>query len=226
MSLTNWRQTLLEAANTVVIDILGFIPDLVAALVVLWLGTILAKWVAKLIGGLLHQLGLDGLAKKTGFNEFLRKADVEVSLSEVAAQFFRWVVVFIFFMVAVNILGLPAVSQLLGQVLIYVPNIVSAAIILTVGFLLAGFVENLITAGLSQLGKQISQIGAKIAYYLLLFVVVLAAINELGIAQSLTNILFTGLVASLALGFGLALGLGAKDIVKQLLEDWYREFKE
>ena len=54
----------------------------------------------------------------------------------------------------------------------------------------------------------------------------LAAINELGIAQSLINILFIGFVAMLALGFGLAIGLGTKDLIGEILHEWYRAFKK
>ena len=49
----------------------------------------------------------------------------------------------------------------------------------------------------------------------------MAAINELGIAQSLINTLFIGVVATLSLGIGLAIGLGAKELVAKMLMDWY-----
>jgi hypothetical protein len=224
--ITNLQQTFIGAASAVLDSILRFLPNLIVSLVVFWLGTIIAKWLAKLTQGLLGRLKIDHFSKKFGLKDFLKKARVEISLEELLSQFVRWVIIFIFFITAVNILGLSAVSDVLARVLSYLPKVISATLILAVGFLLVGLVESVVLAGLSQLGDKVAEIGSKAAYYLLLFVVILAAINELGIAQSLTNILFTGLVGSLALGFGLSLGLGAKDLVAQLLEDWYKKLKK
>ncbi|HUV47324.1 MAG TPA: hypothetical protein VMW29_04265, partial [Candidatus Bathyarchaeia archaeon] len=61
--------------------------------------------------------------------------------------------------------------------------------------------------------------------YLIVIFASLAAINELKIAQALVNSLFIGFVAMLALGIGLALGLGAKDLVSRVLNEWYDNFR-
>lgn len=226
MFITSLRQTFINATNAVLDSVLRFLPNLIAALVVFWLGTIIAKWLGKLIESLLNRLRIDHLSRQFGLKDFLKKAKVTVSLEELIGQFVRWVIVFVFFIAAVNILGLSAVSDVLARVLSYLPNVISATLILAVGFLLVGFIEGVVWAGLSQLGDKVAEVGSKTAYYLLLFVIILAAINELGIAQSLTSILFTGLVATLALGFGLALGLGSKDLVSQLLKDWYKKLRK
>jgi hypothetical protein len=226
MFIASLRQTFINAANAVLDSVLRFLPNLIAALVVFWLGTVIAKWLARLIEGLLTHLRIDHLSKQFGLKDFLKKAKVTISLEELVGQFVRWVIIFIFFITAVNILGLSAVSNVLAQVLAYLPNVISATLILAIGFLLVGFIESVVWAGLSQLGDRVAEVGSKTAYYLFLFVIILAAINELGIAQSLTSILFTGLVAALALGFGLALGLGSKDLVAKLLEDWHKRLKK
>jgi len=226
MFIASLRQTFVDAANAVLDSVLRFLPNLIAALVVFWLGTVIAKWLARLIESLLAHLQIDHLSKQFGLKDFLRRAKITISLEELVGQFVRWVIIFIFFITAVNILGLSAVSNVLAQVLAYLPNVISATLILAIGFLLVGFIESVVWAGLSQLGDRVAEVGSKTAYYLFLFVIILAAINELGIAQSLTNILFTGLVAALALGFGLALGLGSKDLVAKLLEDWYKKLKK
>jgi len=226
MFITSLRQTFINAANAVLESVLKFLPNLITALVVFWLGTIIAKWIGKLVKNLLSRFKIDHFSKKFGLKDFLKNAKITVSLEELISQFVRWVIVFIFFIATVNILGLSAVSDVLTRILSYLPNVISATLILAVGFLLVGFVKGVVWAGLSQLGDKVAEVGSKTAYYLLLFVIILAAINELGIAQSLTNILFTGLVAALALGSGLALGLGSKDLVAKLLEDWYKKIKK
>ena len=81
--------------------------------------------------------------------------------------------------------------------------------------------ESLIKGPVSQVDVRISRMLAKIASYLVVVVSALAAVNELGIAQSLINSLFIGVVATLTLGIGLSLGLGGKELVAKMLTDWY-----
>src|SRR3989344_2881718 len=86
-------------------------------------------------------------------------------------------------------------------------------LVLTIGVLLAGLVESLIKGAVSQIDAKTSRLLAKIGSYLVVVVSALAAVNELGIAQSLINTLFIVVIATLTLGLGLAIGLGAKDLV-------------
>ena len=225
MQFNNLHQATLGAFNSVLVDILNFLPSLLGALAVFWLGSIVARWLARLSQKLFVKLNLSKLLK-INFRKFLREANIKLSLEELLAGFIRWTVVFVAFMTAVNILGLTSVSRVLEGILSYLPKVVSTVLILAVGALAAGFVKNLVVAGLSQLGGKTAEVSGKITYYLLILFIVLAAINELGIAQSLTNIIFSGMIAALSLGFGLALGLGAKDLVNQILKEWYKNLKK
>ena len=137
-----------------------------------------------------------------------------------------WLVVIIFSIATLNILGLTAVSQVLTSFLAYVPKVISAVIIFAAGFLLANFVSSVVKGGVAQIDRELSRMAAKFTRYLLIGIAVLVAINELGIAQSFINTLLIGFVATLALGFGLSFGLGGKDLVRKLLEDWYKRFKK
>ena len=137
-----------------------------------------------------------------------------------------WLVVIIFSIATLNILGLTAVSQVLTSFLAYVPKVISAVIIFAAGFLLANFVSSVVKGGVAQIDRELSRMAAKFTRYLLIGIAVLVAINELGIAQSFINTLLIGFVATLALGFGLSFGLGGKDLVAKLLEDWYKRFKK
>ena len=91
---------------------------------------------------------------------------------------------------------------------------------------MAGFIENLIKGALNQVEPKTSRLVSKIGSYLVVITTTLAAINELGIAQSLINTLFIGVIATLTIGVGLAIGLGAKDLVSKILMEWYLDFKK
>jgi hypothetical protein len=96
-----------------------------------------------------------------------------------------------------------------------------AAVILLVAPLLGRFVRGLIEVGAGQMGFTNARLLGRIAEVAIVAFAVLIAINQLGIAADLINILFVGIVAALALAFGLAFGLGGREVASEITRDWY-----
>jgi hypothetical protein len=96
---------------------------------------------------------------------------------------------------------------------------------MAIGVLLAGLVEGVVKGALASVDLKTARLMGKIASYTVVTIATLAAFSELKIAESFINILFIGFVAMLSLGFGLAIGLGAKDVIGQALSEWYKELK-
>lgn len=223
---TDWQNAFVNAYTSVLAQVLGFLPTLLAAIIVFLLGLLLAKWSKKLVVSLFGSLHLGNLLGKTGLKNFLDKAEIQIKIEEILGNIVKWLIIFIFFIATVNILGLESVSAVLNTVLAAIPRILSAAFILTAGILLAGLVESLVKGSVGQVDTKLGRISGKFASWLVMIFAILAGINELGIAQSLINTIFIGVVAMLSLGFGLAIGLGAKDLVGQLLQEWYKNLKK
>lgn len=222
---SNWQEAVWLAGANILTRFFGFLPSLLGALLIFFFGLILAKWGRALVVKILGVLKLDRLIKKVGFSQFLDKADIKVKAEVFLGEIVRWLIIIVFFIASVNILGLTTVSSVLSGLLGYIPRIVSAVLILTIGVLLAGLVEGFIKGTVNQVDPKTSRLLSKIASYLVVIVSALAAINELGIAQSLINTLFIGVIATLTLGIGLAIGLGAKELVSKVLMDWYSDAK-
>lgn len=224
--MNSWQEALLLAASNVLTGFFSFLPSLFGALLIFLVGIILAKWCKAIVVKVLGAIKLDLLFQKSGLGSYLNKADVRVKTEVFFGEIIRWLIVIVFFIASVNVLGLTTVSTVLNGMLAYLPRIISAVLILTVGVFLAGLVESLIKNAVNQIDPKTSRLLSKIASYLVVIVAALAAINELGIAQSLINIIFVGVIATLSLGLGLALGLGAKDVVSQMLGEWYNQGKK
>lgn len=225
-SVSDWQDALLTAFTFVITQILNFLPSLFAAIIVFLVGLLLARWLKKLTEGLLSNLKLSQILGKTGFAQFLEKAEVKLKIEVILGNIVEWLIIFVFFIATVNILGLKSVSDVLNTVLASIPRVLSAAFVFTAGVLLAGVVESLVKGSVAQVDIKLGRLAGKFASWLVVVFAILAAVNELGIAQSLINILFVGVVAMLSLGFGLAIGLGAKDLVSQLLQEWYKNLKK
>ncbi len=90
----------------------------------------------------------------------------------------------------------------------------------------SGLVEKIVKGSLGTVDVKTSRLLAKISSYIVMDFTILAAMSQLGIAATFVNTLFIGFVAMLTIGLGLSLGLGSKDLVKTILEDWYKDFKK
>ena len=217
------QDAIMLAATSILSRFFAFIPILLGAILIFLFGLVLAKWTKALIIKILAAVKLDQGLRKAGLDSYLNKAEIRGKVEVFFGELVRWLIILVFSMAAVNVLGLTAVSAVLNSLLSYIPRIISAVLVLTIGVLLAGLVESLIKGAVSQVHVRVGRMLAKVASYLVVVVSAMAAINELGIAQSLINTLFVGVVATLSLGIGLAIGLGAKELVAKILMDWYSQ---
>lgn len=225
-AISNWQEAIFLAGTNVLSRFFSFLPSLFGAILIFIFGLILAKWSKALTIKLLKLIKLDNLFNKSGLEPFFIKAELKLKVSIFIGEIVRWLITIVFFIASVNILGLTTLSGVLNKLLAYIPNIVSAVLILTVGVLLAGLVEKFIKGTVNQVEPKTGRLLSKIASYLVVTVATLAAINELGIAQALINTLFIGVVATLTLGIGLSLGLGGKEVVSKILMHWYTSFQK
>jgi uncharacterized membrane protein len=129
-------------------------------------------------------------------------------------------------MATTNILGLTAVTAVLNGILSYVPRVITAALIIAGGVFVANVAEGLVRGALATIDSQQAKSLSKFSRWAILTVAVLAGINELKIAQTLVTTFFQGLTWTLTLAIGLAVGLGSKDLISQILRDWYERVKK
>lgn len=218
---TDWGDALFLSLTNALNSFLNAIPQVIGALLIIVIGWFISNVLARLVREVLERGGADRLFAKHG-GEVYGSRSSAFQPSVVASEVVKWIVRFIFLVAAANVLGMPQVSLLLNQVLLWIPNLLVAAVILLVAPLLARFVRGAIEVGAGQMGFSNARLLGRIAEIAIVAFAVLVAINQLGIAADLINILFIGIVAAVSLAFGLAFGLGGRDVAARITEDWYQ----
>ncbi len=226
VTINNIQDAFLVALSNVLSNLVSFIPTIIAAVLIILAGVLVGKWLRWFTVKLLETVRLSAAIKDTAVEKFLQKAEITATIEHVIGNIVRWLVILVFFIAATNLLGLSPVSDFLTSILRYIPNVISAALILTVGVIVAGLVESLVKGSLAQINASTGRLVSKIASYMIMVFTILAAFAELNIASDLINTLFIGFVAMLAIGLGLAFGLGAKDLVAKILDVWYQDLKK
>ncbi len=214
LSLTNTLNTFLSA-----------IPQVLGALIIIIIGWLIASALAKVATELLRRAGADRLMATHG-SEVYGQRSAQFKPSTIVGEIVKWIIRFVFLVAAANVLGMTQVSQLLNQVLLWIPNLLVAAVILLIAPVLARFVRGAIEVGAGQMGFTNAPLLGRVAEIAIIAFAVIIAINQIGIAANLVNTLFIGLVAALALAFGLAFGLGGQSVAAQLTQEWYQSTRQ
>ena len=129
-------------------EIATFFPKLMAALLLLLLGWILARVARAGIQRLLGMAQFRSLAERSGLEAMAKSGGVDISLATVISEIVYWLVLLVMAVSITNSLGLPALSSLLNRAVLYLPNVLVAIVILVLGTLLARLVNRLVFAWL------------------------------------------------------------------------------
>src|SRR5579859_1786841 len=209
--------SIVNALNDAVKLILTFIPRLVGFLVILIVGLIIATVISKALTMVLRKLGFDRLANRIGMARFEQRMGISLDPAGVLGKIVYWFLLLIFLVPAADALGLPAVSNILNQLIAYIPNVFVAILVLFLGTLAAMFVADIVRGATASANIGNPSIFAGIARWAIIGFAALIALEQLQIAPALINELFGAIVAAVALAFALAFGLGGRETAQRWL---------
>jgi hypothetical protein len=209
-----FKASLAGALNT----FLSAIPRIIGFAVVLIVGWIIASLLARGVQALLHAVRFNELARRSGFADFVHKMGVRDDSAGVIANIVKWFIRLITLVVAFDTLGLPAVSNVLQQLLLWLPNLVVALVVLVIGGLAANALSQLVRGASAEAGFTNPDMLATVTRVAVWAFTIVVAVNQLGIATTLINTLLIGVVGAFTIAFGLAFGLGGRDKAARLLE--------
>jgi hypothetical protein len=220
-TVTSWSEAVMTSLTGALAMFMAAIPKVIGFLVILIIGWFIAGLLASAVAKVLRAVRFNDLAQRSGFTDFVRNMGLTTDASGVLANIVKWFVRLIVLVVAFDALGLPAVSEVLQQFLMWIPNLVVAMIVLIIGGLAANALSRLVRGATAQAEFGNPDLIANIARLAVWAFAIVVAVNQIGIATTLVNTLFMGLVGALALALGLAFGLGGRDTAAQIVRNWY-----
>jgi len=214
--------TLLDSLNQGLFAAVAFLPNLIVGILILLIGIVIASFIKQLVIKLLETIQVDKYLKR--YN--ILAADGGFTWVEILAEIVRWFVIVLFLIPTADVWQLPQFAILLNTFLFYLPNVFVAAIIAVVGLVFAKLAAEVVAASTNKgFAKDVSRAVSSTVRVAITIFVILAVLNQLGVAQDLIRILFTGFVAMIALAGGIAFGLGGKDFAKALLDKVEKKLK-
>jgi hypothetical protein len=194
---------------------INYLPDFFGGLLIVITGYIVAIVLKKLLLAILAFSRIDNILNKTKLIS-LR----EVRLWEaVLAELVKWTIIILFLIPTLETWGLSRATEVLNQFVMYIPNVIVAVIIGFVGIVISNLSADVVRQSSKSAGESASGSLAVFTRSTILFFTILIMLNQLGVAQDLIRIFFTGLIAMLAIAGGLAFGLGGKDHAREVLDE-------
>lgn len=202
----------------------AFLPRLLAFLVILVIGYIVARVVAALVGKLLQKVGLDRRLHESDAKKYVDRVMPNASPSAGIARVLFWLIFVFFLIAAIGALRIPALTGFMDQVLAYLPNVIAAILIFIVAALVAGALAGAVTRfmGDTPTGKIVATVLPALVMVIAMFMI----LTQLRIAPGIVQIAFAATMGALALALALAFGLGGRTVAQRMLEDAYRKGQE
>jgi hypothetical protein len=211
----------LEPMRAVLTQIGVFLPKLALAVVVLIVGWLLARLARFAVAKGLRAINFNVLTERAGMDGFLKQGGIQSDTTEIFAELVYWLVVFIALVIAFNGLGLTYITDLLGQVVLFVPKVIVALLLFAFGGYFAMFVGGTVATYCRNVGIKDGDLLGKLAQYAIIAFVVLMALDQVSIGGDVVRHSFLILLAGVVLGLALAFGIGGQKWAAQLLERWW-----
>lgn len=196
-----------DAVRTFLVQLSGFLPKLLAAMVILIAGWMIAKMFNFIVVRGLKAINFNVITEAAGMDKFLRQGGIKKTTIDILGILIYWLVILGTLLVTFNTLGLGVVSELFRSIVQFVPNVIVAILILAIGLYFARFVDNVVVAYSRNIGAEDAELVGRVARYAIMVFVFVISLKQVQVGGDILDktflILIAGIVTALAISFGL-----------------------
>lgn len=210
-----------EILKNLLIKFVSAVPNILAAIFISLVGFVIAKSVGKLITHLFQKIGVDKLADKLNEIDVVHKYNIQFKPSRILGEIIYYFLMLFFLIAATELLGMPAVSNLIGDLINYIPNLVVAGVVLVIGLVVSNALKEIVNTTCKSLNVPNASLIGNLVFYFVFITIALSALNQAKIDTSFIrnnlSIILGGIVAAFSIGYGLA----SKDMMSNFLASFY-----
>lgn len=219
MFIQQWGDVFTTSLQSLWYGFVSFVPKLIFAVIIFIIGWTIGAVVARALAQVINALRVNKLLENIGLKSVLDRAGFSLDLGKFVGEVAKWFIVLVFLMASLDVLRLDQVNLFLREVVLgYLPRVFVAALLLVIATLVSDAIRKFVEGSAKAMGVGSARMAGAIAKWAIWVFVVIIVLSELGIAPAFMQILFTGIVAMLALAGGLAFGLGGKEAASRVIE--------
>lgn len=218
-------ESIFEVLKAQTLQLLDVIPALIKAVIIFLVGWLLAKIISRIIKRALSTIGVDKLAEKLMSIDIFQKSNINLVPSKIAAAGVYYFIIIIFAMSAIQALGMQMISDLMSDFIAFIPNGITAFVVLMLGIFLSDAIKKIIITTCKSLGITSGNLIGNVVFYFLLLNIVLIALRQ---AQLQTRFMETNIsimLAGIAGAFAIGYGMASRHLMGSLLAGFYNRGK-
>ncbi|MBQ4916142.1 mechanosensitive ion channel [Maribacter sp. MMG018] len=216
-----WKNLVFDTLGSILKDIAAALPGIFGAFVVILFGWITIKVVSYILKKVMRIVKVDELSKKIDDAKLFGDSNFKIDISKIILSFVKGILWLVFIIVAADVMNLKIISNEIANLLRYIPKLLTALIIFMVGLYLAKTVKKTIITVFDSMDIRGGKALGNVLFYLIVIFVGITSLNQAGINTEIITSNFTIILGSFLLAFALALGLGSREIVGDLLRTFY-----
>ncbi len=226
--LTSWSELFFNSLQNIALKAQETIPGIIGAILMLLIGWLFAKVVYFIISRVLKALRFDDLAERINVKEFLDRANVKASPSQLISKFFYWLILLLVITTASDALGWHVVSEQVSNLINFLPKLLLAIVFFAVGTFVATFIRDLIRSATSSLGIGAGKIISNGVFYFLFIIITLTALEQAGMDTSLITSNLLLIIGAVLAAAAISYGFASREILSNILAAFFsrRTFKE
>lgn len=221
ISFDSWGQAVVSSFQQAFQEVILLTPKVLGMVLVLIVGYLVARVLDRAVTVLANSLGLETAAERSGLRTSMKQVGINSTVPAIVGKLVFWATMLVFVTAAFNILGLAAVSSAMEKIVAYIPHVLVATVVVVIGLLIASFLRGVIATGADRLGISYAENLANGCYYVLALMTFIGAFDQLHIEIGLLKEMVLIAFAAIALGFGLAFGLGGREVMGGILAGYY-----
>lgn len=215
----NFFDLIIEPLREIYTNFIRFLPNLLAMVLIIAIGILLAWIVRTIVFKLLKAIHVDSWSDRLGLTSIMRKGNLWAMPSATVSSFLFWLLIIMACMAGLTALKIETIDHLVSQFVMYLPRILSALFIVIIGYLATGFISRTILISAVNKGYHYAKLLAEAARVLLVLLFIAMALEQLQVAPIIVtaafSIIFSGIVLALAIAFGVGGIEAAKKIIEQ-----------
>lgn len=219
--ITNWKDITVQSLTAMGEKIMTEIPNIIGALLVLLVGWIITKIVVSILARVLRVAKINTLTEKFSKLKLFGANNVRLDISHAILVFVKWLLFLVFLIIAADIMKWSFVSQEIGNLLRYLPQLFSAIALFMIGMYIAKFVKSAIQGFYESFDLSGSKIISEIVFYIIAIIITITALNQAGIDTRVITNNVTVILGAFLLAISIGFGLGSKEIVGDILRTFY-----
>lgn len=215
-----WKQvgqSLNESASRVLAGLASILPGAAALVLAMVVAVLIAVSVRWLLWRVLRAMRFDDRLETLGFSPVAEWSPAK-SPSLLVARFAYWVVILLGLLIGLAAIDARQMSEMMGRVLLYLPNVFVAVILVLLGGVLARFLARTVLIGAVNMQIQSARLLSAGVKWMILVLAVAMALDHLSIGGEVLKLAFAILFGGIVLAMALAVGLGSKEMVSRTWE--------